>query len=237
MLEDNSKNNNILQLKNQFDLLNALKHVSKSLHTDKNLSVSTAPRVYTSLHQMLSNIKPKGLAAQSPHRHPLPRVQSLHAKPLPRVQNKYLHTTATPTMTLPVQSFFENRKQNKLPFSPVQQFLSHRNNFHRSQTTTHRLSTVPNLSRSNPEGFPLVPLSSFGTPPINIQANHIYDPQGKKIPLDKLLMGKDTKEIWTQALNNELGRLANGYAKNKIKGTNIIQFIKKQQIPVNKKIT
>ena len=37
--------------------------------------------------------------------------------------------------------------------------------------------------------------------------------------MDKLLAGKETKEVWTQAINNELGRLASGYKKN-IKGTN-----------------
>ena len=237
LLEDNYKNNNILQLNNQHDLLQAFKHVAQSLQPDQPPPVTPAPRVYTSLQQMLTNIKLKGHAPQLHHRNPLPKVQSLPAKPLPRVHNKYWHTNATPSINFPVQPFLQNHKKHKPPVSPVRQFLNHQNTCQRSQTTTHRVPAIPKLPRSNPEGVPSVPLSSSGTPPNNIQANHIYDPQGKKLSLDKLLTGKDTKDIWTQALNNELGRLANGYSKNLIKGTNTIQFIKKQQIPPNKKIT
>ena len=58
--------------------------------------------------------------------------------------------------------------------------------------------------------------------------------ENKKLSIDTLLQGEN-KSTWQQGLNNELGRLANGYEK--IKGTNTIAFIHKQDIPNNKKVT
>ena len=75
------------------------------------------------------------------------------------------------------------------------------------------------------------------TPSTTLQINHIYDKDGKKLSLDKLITNKNTREVWVQALNNELGRLSNGYKKNGICGTNTMQFIRKEDIPKHKKIT
>ena len=63
--------------------------------------------------------------------------------------------------------------------------------------------------------------------------NHIFE-EKKKQSIDALLQGEN-KNTWQQALNNELGRLSNGYGK--IKGTNTIAFIHKRDIPNNKKLT
>ena len=64
---------------------------------------------------------------------------------------------------------------------------------------------------------------------------HIFNDNGKKLTIDKLLNGKD-KEIWSRACGNEIGRLAGGI-KNRVQGTNTIEFIKKHQIPINKIVT
>ena len=63
--------------------------------------------------------------------------------------------------------------------------------------------------------------------------NHIFA-ENKKQSINNLLKGEN-KITWQQGLNNELGSLANGYKK--VKGTNTIAFIHKQDIPNNKKVT
>ena len=63
--------------------------------------------------------------------------------------------------------------------------------------------------------------------------NHIFE-ENIKQSIDNLLKGEN-KKTWQQGLSNALGRLANGYEK--IKGTNTIAFIHKQDIPNNKKVT
>ena len=63
--------------------------------------------------------------------------------------------------------------------------------------------------------------------------NHIFE-ENKKQSIDTLLQGEN-KNTWQQELNNELGRLSNGFEK--IKGTNTITFIHKRDIPNNKKAT
>ena len=66
-----------------------------------------------------------------------------------------------------------------------------------------------------------------------LQAQHIYTGSNKET-IDTLIAGP-TKEIWQQALANEIGRLAQGIGD--IKGTNTLCFIPKNEIPNNKKIT
>ena len=63
--------------------------------------------------------------------------------------------------------------------------------------------------------------------------NHIFE-NDKKLTIDKLLEGP-TKNTWLKSLDNELGRLSDGF--NHIKGTNTIAFIYKHQVPENKKVT
>ena len=71
--------------------------------------------------------------------------------------------------------------------------------------------------------------------PLTELVQHIFDENGTKLSIDKLLNGAD-RQIWLKGLDNELGRLANGLPKEII-GTNAIGFIHKTCIPVGKKIT
>ena len=64
--------------------------------------------------------------------------------------------------------------------------------------------------------------------------NHIYNIHGHKESIDGLLNGPEAP-IWKQSLSNELGRLAQGIGD--IKGSDCIDFIPKQQVPSNKKVT
>ena len=66
-------------------------------------------------------------------------------------------------------------------------------------------------------------------------SNHIFDEAGKKLNLDALLKGP-RKNIWQQAVTNELGRLSSGIP-GKIKGTKAMRYIHKNEVPTGKKIT
>jgi len=65
--------------------------------------------------------------------------------------------------------------------------------------------------------------------------NAIYDPDSGSMLEYKQLLQKDPA-TWNPSMANEIGRLAQGIG-NRIKGTNTIQFIKKDTIPKNKTIT
>ena len=64
---------------------------------------------------------------------------------------------------------------------------------------------------------------------------HIYDETGKKMSIDKLVNGTD-KHIWIKSLSMELGRLAQGNIHG-VTSTDTIDFILKQDVPLNEKVT
>jgi len=66
-------------------------------------------------------------------------------------------------------------------------------------------------------------------------ANAIFDPESGNMLEYKQLLQKDPA-TWNPSMANEIGRLAQGIG-NRIKGTNTIQFIKKEAIPKNKTVT
>ena len=59
--------------------------------------------------------------------------------------------------------------------------------------------------------------------------------KGTKLSIDKLLNGP-THEIWSRSLGNELGRIAQGI-KNRIKGNDTVEYIRKSEVPKYKKVT
>ena len=67
------------------------------------------------------------------------------------------------------------------------------------------------------------------------QIQNIYTDTGKKETMDTLLSGPN-KKIWTTALSNELGRLAQGVGSD-IRGTDTIVFIPKCDVPSTNKVT
>ena len=60
----------------------------------------------------------------------------------------------------------------------------------------------------------------------HLSVNHIYE-GGIKLTLDKLM---EKNEVWKTSLSNELGRVMQGL-KNRIIGTDTMEFIKKEDIP------
>ncbi len=65
--------------------------------------------------------------------------------------------------------------------------------------------------------------------------NHIFDENGKKQSIDKLLQGKD-KDIWWKAVGNEFGRLAQGIGTCVV-STDTIGFIVESEVPAGCKVT
>ena len=63
----------------------------------------------------------------------------------------------------------------------------------------------------------------------NVSQNllHIFDNEGKKLSLDKLLRNNPT--TWQPALSNELGRLSQGIKS--IIGNDTLEFIPYSQVP------
>ena len=66
--------------------------------------------------------------------------------------------------------------------------------------------------------------------------HHIYDDNGKKQSIDKLIKGSDATTKWLPALSNEWGRLASGN-DNGIAHTDTIKFIPHASVPTDKKVT
>ena len=63
--------------------------------------------------------------------------------------------------------------------------------------------------------------------------NHIYNENGVKLNIDKLL--HLDPDIWKPSVSNELGRLAKGIRN--VRGNEAIEFVPKTSIPTHKKVT
>ena len=66
--------------------------------------------------------------------------------------------------------------------------------------------------------------------------NHIYDDNGKRLKIHDLMSDPKTTEVWTRAMSNELGRLAQSN-KYGVKSTDTIQFIPRSEVPKNRDVT
>jgi Reverse transcriptase (RNA-dependent DNA polymerase) len=71
----------------------------------------------------------------------------------------------------------------------------------------------------------------------NFFANAVFHPEtGNAMTYRQLITDPLTKQDWQQSAANEFGRLAQGIG-GRVKGTNTIRFIKKQEIPTDRKPT
>ena len=68
-----------------------------------------------------------------------------------------------------------------------------------------------------------------------LHANNIYRPDGRKETINTLLKGSN-REIWTQILSNEWGRLAQSNDKG-VRHTDTIEFIHRREVPNGRDIT
>ena len=65
---------------------------------------------------------------------------------------------------------------------------------------------------------------------------HIFDDSGNKLSIDTLLQNEQTQKNWSRSLDNELGRLTQGFRKQ-VKGTDTMVFISKKKSPQDRKVT
>ena len=70
-------------------------------------------------------------------------------------------------------------------------------------------------------------LSSNTGKKYNFQAflHHIYDDDGRKLNIDKLITDPTTAPTWSKSLENELGRLSQGF-KNRVTPQDALDFIR-----------
>jgi hypothetical protein len=144
--------------------------------------------------------------------HP-PRVQ-LESHP-PRVQ---IQTTARPKQVLPLK-----QKSNRVSLPRGQHHKSRLQR--RYDLRSNGTPTQPSLQHMQ-----AIALATF-----HHDVNHIYNDLGKKENIDTLLHGNNGT-TWTTSLCNEFGRLAQGF-NDKIVGTDTIDFIHKNEVPSDKKVT
>ena len=165
------------------------------------------------------------------HLAPLPRVaiqvplQLPSTVPPPRVASKLLlkPTLARPTRIKPAASTLRSDKpyiQQRYGLRPTQA-KNYSHNF-RARAATHLIAQhiySINHPTSNPSQ----------------SCMHIFNDAGKKQSLDDLLTGTQ-KDVWSKSLSNELGRLAQGNIHG-IKATDTIDFIHKNDVPRDRKVT
>ena len=96
---------------------------------------------------------------------------------------------------------------------------------------------VPTLP-SMPKFLTANHLSSNASKKYNFQAflHHIYDDDGKKLNIDKLITDPTTAPTWSKSLENELGRLSQGF-KNRVTPQDALDFIRFSDVPQERKVT
>ena len=182
----------------------------------------TPPRV----QPILTHAAPPRVQAVTPQQVPLtpdrrPPVQvTQHIS----AQNAPVLSTYHPTMV----SFRKVKKRNR-PQRQKRPSIAHVP----YEDLIHRIP-LPKMTGSFPSKTSLLQKqanASFLYPAIN----HIYRKDGKKETITSLRHGPE-KDRWNRALSNEIGRLAQGN-KYGIKGTDTIEFIRREHVPRDRDIT
>ena len=152
-----------------------------------------------------------------PSQHPSPRVGQSPGLPSPPVPPP--PATAVPRV-----------QRQHIHRSPIAAAAAH----------AHEPSFPPQMSFASPDppsyrhkALQTIVAQEFFTLP---SVNHIYnDITGKRETIDSLLAGSNGA-VWTQAVSNELGRLAQGLGSH-IDGSNTIDFIHRHEVPATAKVT
>jgi hypothetical protein len=114
-----------------------------------------------------------------------------------------------------------------------------------TSSSTQQLPRVPSPRCYNTrasaclnQAISIPPIQCF---PTQHQADSFIDQiTGQSYEYGHLVTGKvtgHTTEVWTQSFANELGQLANGVDTCIPEGTNTIFFIKRNQVPTDRKVT
>ena len=180
LLETNNQQNNGLQLSNHYHLLKSFKQVASSLNnTSLQPELPSPPMVPNNLKHLLDNIKNSKSSLPSTPFALSPRV------PKPPPYNKEV------PIRFPIHPFLKPTSHQ----TPMATNTPHSSNHKVLVPYLHSSYPLPTEANASPQ-LPLHP---------NLNINHIFDDNGKKISLDKLLTTPTTNKIWERALNNELG--------------------------------
>ena len=211
---------------NQYEILKSFKNVAQTLQQkETKIPLPPQPRVQSYLHELLQSIKNCSFLTTSNIRQHF-QGWLRHYPQIPTHHSNYQYKVIS-----------NNHRYNSFQghiytaVNPPQDAIDNQYNTLQYHIPQSKLSSAKN--KKNPKVSPPT------TNPIvsSLQADHIFDKQGKKISLDTFITNNDTKDIWKKALNNELGRLSSGFQPNNVKGTQTIRFIQKKHIPNGRKIT
>lgn len=147
-------------------------------------------------------------------------------------------TSVSPKQTsLPPKTTFKNTdrppRRSKRPrittndyYIPLPQSFKPKNSskLHPMRLRRNRIQSIPYTTTHNTYAYAAQHV---------LQTNHIFDANGKKIHIDKLLEQDPTK--WQPSVSNELGRMVQGVRD--VKGNDVMDFIPKSEVPSNKKVT
>jgi hypothetical protein len=163
----------------------------------------------------------------------LPQAQSSSKKSFPPKQLPKEYTQQSPRVLKPIQTHSTLTYEQALQQLYNQMLKNQRRTWqppglpHQQQHFIHSHGTnFRHLAAQHMQAKEF-----FQTPVVN----HVYDETGRKETIDSLLKGK-MKSTWSTAISNELGRLAQGI-QDRVVPTDTISFIKKAEVPHNKKVT
>ena len=152
---------------------------------------------------------------------PSPRVRPIHTAPSPPID-----TTQSPRVQL--RNSYDEQLGKNIQVDALEPRNSALKNSRFRNVTNHRypLRSLANNMQHNVETTPIA---------YDQMMQHIFDINGKRISIDRLLDGED-KAIWTRSLSNEWGRLASGNDYG-VKGTDTINFITKSEVEKDRDVT
>jgi hypothetical protein len=103
-----------------------------------------------------------------------------------------------------------------------------------ASTTPISLTAAPWLTLHRPTST--IASTHTSHPNLSSPCQPYLQQPGKKETIDTLLAGNDGP-MWTNALCNEYGQLAQGFNENTVPGTDTIDFIHQHEVPPDKKVT
>ena len=184
----------------------------------------------------------------SPPSRPAPRVELKNNEPStslpppvvasPRVKKK---RKELPVMMSPKQTNKQLLKKVKKAIKDLQAKYQPESTTRRSNRTRRPSSRYANgyssaATRILAQHLYESQAKSFPSSRFEGAINHIYDKEGKKLKIVDLMNNPDTTDVWTRAMSNELGRLAQSNVYG-VKHTDTIEFIKRSEVPAGRDVT
>jgi hypothetical protein len=202
------------------------------------------------LAEIFNNAMIKPSTGQAPQRVPLQTTD--HKQPaasantdppvapqrVPTTPSRPSDTNATDDSPAPQRVSARNKERQQAPRPPTHRYPTKTK---LKQTLPHQAHFCATFTRQFvPKQTAACPLSQYFTDDECWQphlANAVIDPvTGASLEYRQLIQRDDQRHVWTNSFSNELDRLAQGKT-GRVKGTNTIVFIKREQVPQGRKVT